>query len=678
MKPQISLQPTICPYCTSGCGVYLVVEDGRVIGQEPMKSYPLNEGRMCIKGNNTYRLLSHPERLKVPLIHGKEASWEEALGLIGEKFRSVAAEAFGVLGSGKTSNEESYVLQKFARVVMNTNNIEYCARFCHSATVAGLGPTVGSGVMETSQLDIDRGDCLLLAGVNVQENFPGIARRIRRARKNGATVIVLDPRVTATVKNLADIHLQLNPGTDAALLNAMIKTIIDKDLQNEGFIKTRTTGYEELKAGVSQLNLTEAAEITSVSLAKIQEAAALFAGAETGCILYDEGITQHTTGSDNVKLLADLALLTGHIGKPGSGVNPMRGQISGEGSGDMGCVNVFYPGFRRVGEQTAEHFQQLWGADRLPAEAGKTFMDIINTCRVIYVVGVNPMISAPDSNSVRKSLEGLDFLVVQDIFMTETAELADVVLPAATWVEREGTHTGIDRRVYKINKVVEPPGRARADWRIITDIAHKMGASEMFAYESAADIFEEIRLCVPQYAGITYDRLDHTMGGIHWPCPSQEHPGTPTMFVEKFNTPDGKGHFQPVQYRPPAELPDEQYPYILSTGRVIFHYHTGSMTRRTSSLDNEMHEAFVQIHPEDAKQLRIVNGERVIVKSRRGEIGINARISPDIMKGLVFIPFHFEKANANLLTNPAFDPACKMPEFKVCAVAVEKAKQKEN
>jgi len=353
----------------------------------------------------------------------------------------------------------------------------------------------------------------------------------------------------------------------------------------------------------------------------------------------------------------------------------MRGQISGEGSGDMGCVNVFYPGFKRVNKETADHFEKLWGVDNLPCQPGKTFMDIINTCRAIYVVGVNPAISAPDSNNVKRLLEGLDFLVVEDIFMTETAEFADVVLPAATWVEREGTHTGVDRRVYKIDKIVEPPGQARPDWWITMNIAKQMGFSDKFDYNSSKDIFEEIRTCVPQYAGISYERLEKTAGGIHWPCPSKDHPGTPTMFTEKFNTPDGKGHFQLVEYKPPAEPPDREYPFILTTGRVIFHYHTGTMTGRTDTLCSELPEAFIQIHPEDARRLNIGNGEKAIVKSRRGQLEVETRISPDITKGVVFIPFHFSKTNANILTNPAFDPACKMPEFKVCAVNVEKADQ---
>jgi formate dehydrogenase major subunit len=311
--------------------------------------------------------------------------------------------------------------------------------------------------------------------------------------------------------------------------------------------------------------------------------------------------------------------------------------------------------------------------ENLPAEPGKSYMDIINSCEAIYAVGVNPLMSAPDSRTVRKALSGLEFLVVQDIFMTETAELADVVLPAAAWVEREGTHTGVDRRVIKVDKIVEPPGEARPDWWIISELAKRMGQDRVFDYGSAREIFEEIRRCVPQYAGINYDRLQDSESGIHWPCPSVDHPGTPTMFTESFNTPDGKGHFVPAAYRPPAELPDADYPFVLSTGRVIFHYHTGSLTARADSLAGELAEAFLQINPADAVALGLRDGDRVVASSRRGEVRVKARLSRDVPAGLTFMPFHFAGTAANVLTNSSFDPACKMPEFKVCAIKIEKA-----
>ena len=669
---EIRCESAVCPYCTCGCAFYLVLKDGVIVDSEPRKDYPLNEGKNCIKGKNAYKYLNHPDRLTAPLVQGKPVSWEEALRYTARKLEACAPEDFGALGSGKTSNEESYLFQKFARVVMKTNSVEYCARFCHSATVAGLGPTVGSGVMETSQLDLPKADCILLAGVNPSENFPAIARRIRRARNAGTKVIVLDPRVTMTVSSLADLHLQLRPGTDAALLNAMIKVILDEGLQNDQFIESRTTGLQELAASLADVEPAESEKTTGVPFAAVREAAVSYATARSGCILYDEGITQHVSGSDNVKLLADLALLTGHIGRPGTGVNPMRGQISGEGSGDMGCVNVFYPGFKRVSPETAALFQELWQVESLPPAPGKSYMDIISSCKAVYMVGVNPMISAPDSASVKKALQALDFLVVQDIFMTETAELADVVLPAAAWVEREGTHTGVDRRVIKTSKIIDPPGEARADWWIVRELAREMGHAREFDFSSAREIFEEIRRCVPQYAGITYDRLDRAACGIHWPCPSEEHPGTPTMFVESFNTPDGKGHFAPAAYRPPAEVADREYPYVLTTGRVVFHYHTGSMTSRTDSLRREVPEGFIDMAPADAEQLGMTDGDRAIVRSRRGKVEARVRLNRGTPSGVVFMPFHFAPTRANALTNPAFDPACKMPEFKVCAVRIER------
>ncbi len=600
----------------------------------------------------------------------REASWEEALELVADRLKGVAPGSFGAIGSGKTTNEESYVLQKFARVVMGTNNIEYCARFCHSATVAGLLPTVGSGVMQTSQLDIEDADCIIIAGVNVKETFPMVAKRVLRAKGKGAKVIVIDPRRTATARYLGDIHLQLKPGTDAALVNAMMRTILDEGIENGEFIESRTAGIDELRDFLSRMDLEKAEEISGVSLERIREAVTAYAKAERGCILYDEGVTQHTTGGDNVKVLADLALLTGHIGKPGTGVNAMRGQINGEGTGDMGCLNVFYPGFKPVGEETVSFFKKAWGVDNLPAQPGLTYMDILHRCRAVYIVGANPMLAAPDTGSVRKSLENMDFLVVQDIFMTETAQLAHVVLPAASWVEREGIHAWVDRRVQKIDKVIDPPGEARPDWWIICRLAAKMGYEGNFDYRSAGEIFEEIRSCVPQYQGITYERLKQT-GGIHWPCPSEDHPGTPTMFAEKFNTPDGLGHFQVVEYKPAAELPDDEYPYVLTTGRTIFHYHTGTMTRRTDTLNNEVSRGFVQVNPEDAMKLGINGNAVVTLATRRGSIEADARITEEVPPGLVFVPFHFAESCANALTNPALDPTCKMPEFKVCAVNLE-------
>ncbi len=671
----IQYEPTICPYCSCGCGMYLVIKDGEIIGQEPWKEHPVNEGGNCPKGKNAYQFLYAEDRLKTPLVRKngsfKEATWDEALNFIAAKLKKAQPNEFGLLASGKNTNEGAYVLQKFARVVMGTNNVEYCGRLCHSPSAAGLGPTVGSGVMPISQLDIENADCILLMGINCKETFPMMTKRILRAKKKGAKVIVVDPRNTVTAKNIGDIHLQLQPGTDVAVLNSMMKIILEEGLEDDEFLQSRTTGIEELKNYLSSLDLKEMERICGVELEKIKEAAIMFAEAETSCTLFNQGFNQHSTGSDNVKALATLALLTGQYGRPGTGPSPTRGQINGEGTGDMGCLNVFYPGLKRVSEEVAKNFESLWGVDDLPSEPGYPYTVMLQKAEYLYIVGTDPMMAAPDVNSVEKMLKDKKLLVVQDIYPTEVSRMADVILPAATWVEREGTHTYVDRRVQKIANLLEPPGKARPDWWIVNQLAEKMGYKEYFGYTCAEDVFEEIRRCVPQFKGITYKRLEETAGGIQWPCPAENHPGTPTFFTEKFNTPDGLGHLQVIDYKPPAELPDEEYPYILTTGRSIFHYHTGTMTRRTPKLNDEVSSAFCQMNPRDAAAEKIGNGSMIILKTRRGSIEAEARVTDEVPEGLVFIPFHFSESCANKLTNPVLDPACGMPEFKVCAVNVE-------
>jgi len=671
----IECVPTICPYCSCGCGINLIVKDGKIIGQEPWKEHPVNEGANCPKGKNAYEFLYSEDRLKTPLIrkNGKlqEASWDEALELIASKLKEATPENFGFIASCRNSNEDAYVMQKFTRVVMGTNNIEYCGRLCHSPAAAALIPAMGSGAMQTSQPEIELADCIFLAGVNLRETFPLIARRVLRAKARGAKVIYTDPRKTTTARHLADIHLQLRSGTDAALINAMMSVILAEGLEDKEFIASRTAGFDELRDFLAKVDLKEAAEITGVPVEKIKEAAITYAKAERGCILYDQGMSQHYVGTDNVRNHANLALLCGHAGKPGSGVNSMRGQINGEGSGDMGCLCVFYPGFKRVGEDSAKVFEEAWGVTNLPTKPGITYIDMLYKCPYLYIVGGDPMMVVPDVNNVKKALEQANFLVVQDIFPTEISKLAHVVLPAASWVEREATHTWIDRRVQKIEKLVDPPGEARPDWQIICQLAERMGYKDKFNYSSAGEIFEEIRRCVPQYKGISYDRLNQTVGGIHWPCPAEDHPGTPTMFLEKFNTPDGLGHFQAVEYKPPAEVPDEEYPYFLTTGRSIFHYHTGVMTRRTPKLIDEVPRSYVEVNPEDADKAGVKDKDMVTLTTRRGTMETEARVTDEVPLGLLFVPFHFTNACANVLTISALDPSAKCAETKVCAVKME-------
>jgi formate dehydrogenase alpha subunit len=671
---RVEYVPTVCPYCGCGCGIHLVVNDGRIVGVEPWKEHPVNEGKNCPKGRNAFEFLYADGRLERPLVRDngslRETSWEKALEMVAQKLQDADPGSVGFINSGKLTNEDLYVLQKLVRCALKTNNMDNCSRFCHSTTVPALVSTVGSGVMTTSQANIEKADCILIAGTNVKETYPLIARRVIRAKQRGARVIVMDPRRTVTARSLADIHLQLKPGTDVALANAMMKSILDEGLEDSDFIERRTKGVEELRACLATSDMGELAEIAGVPIDTIREAARTYAQAETGCILYNAGIAQHAAGIGNIRALADLAMLTGNYGRPGTGVNPLRGHLNGEGFGDMGPLAVFYPGFRRVNEGTAKLFEGHWGVKGLPSEPGMSYVDMMENCDVLYVIGANPMASAPNTNRVREMLASKELLVVQDIFMTETAELADIVLPATVWVEKDGTVTEVDRRVQRIGKAVDPPGEARPDWEIFCELARIMGTEGGFDYTSPEEIFEEIRKTVPQYSGITYERLKKA-GGIQWPCPSEDHPGTDTMFAEQFATPDGFGHFQVVEHEEPLEGTDEEYPYVFTNGRLIFHYHSGTMSRRTKRLHREVPGGFVEVNTQDASERGIGDGDQVRLKSRRGEIRATVRVTDDIQRGVLFMPWHFSESGPNILTGPSAGPPSKMPEFKFCAVEME-------
>lgn len=669
-------RPTICPYCGCGCGIYLVInDDGKIIGVEPWKDHPVNEGTNCIKGKNAYQYIYSEDRVTSPLIKEngafREATWDEALDLVAAHMRDTAPNEMGFIASGHALNEDAYVFQKLARTVMQTNNIEYCTRFCHSPTVAGLGPTLGSGLMQTTLPDLDQADYYLVFGTNLKETFPMIARRLIQAQsERGAKITVIDPRKTTTARHLADTHLQLHSSTDVHLINAMMKIILDEGLADEDFIAAKTEGIDTLKEHLAALDLDEVERVTEVPLDDIKKAARDYADAETGCILYNLGITEHSTGSDNVKALADLALLTGHIGKPGSGVNSLRGQLNGEGTGDMGCLNAFYPGFKKMSPEAAATFQKLWQVEKLPSKPGLDYMSILHQCKTVYMMGANPAFAAPDANNTRAALAAIDFLVVEDMHITETARYADVILPPAVWVEKEGTKTWMDRRVQKMEKLIDSPGETKPDWWIVCRLAEKMGYKDLFPYNSAREVFAEIRTCVPQYKGITYERLEANPTGVFWPCPAEDHPGTPTMFVQGFPTPSGKANFVPVSYKPPAEVPDAAYPFYLTTGRTVFLFHTG-MATRTPRLAVEVPHCYVQVNPADAAENNIGQGDPVTVKTRRGSIEVEAKVTGEVPPGMLFLPLHFGDDAANFLTNTAFDPACKMPELKVCAATLE-------
>ena len=679
---EIKYVPTICPYCGVGCGMNLVVKDDQVVGVEPWKRHPVNEGKLCPKGNFCYEIIHRDDRLTTPLIKEngqfREATWDEAYDLIVSKFGEFDPNEIGFFCCARSPNENIYVNQKFARVVIGTHNVDHCARLCHGPTVAGLAASFGSGAMTNSYESFEHADLIFCIGSNSLEAHPLVGRRLLRAKYgNGAYLIVADPRYTPTAKH-ADQYVPFKTGTDVALMNAMMNVIISEGLEDKEFIEKRTKNYEELKEMVAKYTPEMAEEITEVPADTIRDMARKYAKADKAAIVYTLGITEHSHGVDNVQQTANLAMLTGNIGRLGTGVNPLRGQNNVQGACDMGALPTDYPGYRKVmDEEVTEDISCTWGCSDLGCEPGLKIPEMIEAAykgdlKMLYITGEDPVISDPDVNHVIKALENLDFFVVQDIFMTDTAEYADVVLPAACWAEQEGTFTNGERRVQLIRKAVDAPGDSKVDWEIFCDLAKRMGADpEQFTYESAQDIFEEVRTVTPQYAGMNRERLEKPEA-LHWPCPSEDHPGTSMMHVEQFSHPDGLGIFAALEEKGPMETPDDEYPLILTTTRILFHYHA-AMTRRAETLDREVPTGYMEINTEDAAELGIINDEIVKVKSRRGEIEIPARVTTDIMKGIVNIPMHFRECSANVLTNAAaIDPRSGMPEYKACAVAVSK------
>ena len=683
---EIKYVPTICPYCGTGCGLNFVVKDDKIVGVEPYKRHPVNEGKVCPKGNFGYEFINREDRLTTPLIKEngefREASWDEALDLVANKLKEVSDDdpnKVGFYACARSPNENIYITQKLARVACGTQNVDHCARICHGPTVAGLATTFGSGAMTNGFDSIKEADYIFCIGSNNMEAHPLFGRKLIQAQKNGAKLVVLDPRYTPTAK-IADEYVQFKTGNDVALMNGMIKVIIDNDLQDDEFIKNRTKGFDELKETVQKYDLETVSEITHIAPEVIEELAIEYAKADKAAIVYSLGITEHSHGADNVMSTANLAMLTGNIGREGTGVNPLRGQNNVQGACDMGALPSDYVGYRKVADQeTTDWFNEYYGTN-LPAKPGLTLVEMMNAAhagdlKVLYIHGEDPVLSDADIKHTKEALANLDMLIVQELFMTDTAQCADVVLPAAGWGEQEGTFTNGERRVQCLHKAQEPPEGAMLDWKIMEEIAVRMGVPrEKFHYESAEEIFEEIRECAPIFAGMNRERLD-TPEALHWPCPSVDDPCQPLMHKDKFAHPDGLGIFQALEHRGPVEVPDEEYPLLLTTTRVLFHYHA-AMTRRCKTLDNEVKTGFIEINTEDAKELGILNNEIVKASSRRGEIESPARVTDDIKKGIVNIPMHFTECAANMLTNSdSFDPKCKMVELKACAIKVEKIEE---
>ena len=568
---EIKYVPTICPYCGTGCGLNFVVKDDKIVGVEPYKRHPVNEGKVCPKGNFGYEFINREDRLTTPLIKEngefREASWDEALDLVANKLKEVSDDdpnKVGFYACARSPNENIYITQKLARVACGTQNVDHCARICHGPTVAGLATTFGSGAMTNGFDSIKEADYIFCIGSNNMEAHPLFGRKLIQAQKNGAKLVVLDPRYTPTAK-IADEYVQFKTGTDVALMNAMIKVIIDNDLQDDEFIKNRTKGFDELKETVQKYDLETVSEITHIAPEVIEELAIEYAKADKAAIVYSLGITEHSHGADNVMSTANLAMLTGNIGREGTGVNPLRGQNNVQGACDMGALPSDYVGYRKVADQeTTDWFNEYYGTN-LPAKPGLTLVEMMNAAhagdlKVLYIHGEDPVLSDADIKHTKEALANLDMLIVQELFMTDTAQCADVVLPAAGWGEQEGTFTNGERRVQCLHKAQEPPEGAMLDWKIMEEIAVRMGVPrEKFHYESAEEIFEEIRECAPIFAGMNRERLD-TPEALHWPCPSVDDPCQPLMHKDKFAHPDGLGIFQALEHRGPVEVPDEEYP----------------------------------------------------------------------------------------------------------------------
>ncbi len=669
---------TVCPYCAVGCNFYLEVSDGRVVGLTPSLNHPINEGGLCIKGWHAYQTIHHPDRLKFPLkkegSQFKRISWDEAISIVAEKFQEIkdkyGPDAFAVIGSARYTNEENFLIQKFARAVLGTNNVDHCARICHSPTVTGLSMAFGSGAMTNSIAEIEDAKMLLVVGANTTEAHPLIARRIIRAIRKGAKLVVVDPRST-DLAEISDIHLPLQPNSDIILFTAMAKIIVENGLHNEQFIREHTEGFDEYLKFLKDFDLSSVPGITGISLDLVEKVARMYATIEPASIIYCLGVTEHLTGTENVLSLANLALLTGNIGKPSTGVNPLRGQNNVQGASDMAVLAEFLPGYQRYTDpETVEKFEKVWGV-KIPTTPGLTigeYPDAIleGKIKAMYITGEDPVLTDPDASRVQKALKSLEFLVVQDIFMTKTAELADIILPAALWAEKDGTFTNTERRIQRIRKAVDPPGEAKPDWEIMSMIARKMGFD--WNYSHPSEIMDEIATLVPIYAGVSYDRLEYRWG-LQWPVRSKDHLGTPYLHKDG-NFARGKGKFHLVHYRPPSDERNDEYPFYLVTGRHGFHWHVGSMTGKSPELSREYPKPYIVMNKSEAQELGIREGMRVRIESRRGRIHAIVKFG-SLSKHTAFMPMHFPEEPVNLLMPNTLDPYSKMPDLKVAAVKIE-------
>jgi len=673
-----------CSHCGVGCGLVLLVRDGKLVGVEPDHANPASRGSLCVKGRYAYDFVHSEDRLTTPLIRreGKlePATWDEALEYTAARMKQVLAEsgpdAFCGWCSSCCTNESNYLFQKFIRGVIGTNTVDNCARSCHAPTVAGLATTLGAGAMTNSIGELEKAPCILVVGSNMTETHPVIALRVKQAARKGATLIVADPRRIDLVR-FATRHLRLRVGTDIALLNGMMNVIISEGLYDAEFVEKATEGFDDLKAAVADYTPERVAAITGVSAEEVMAAARQYATAERAAICYTMGITQHACGTDNVISISNLALLTGNLGKESAGVNPLRGQSNVQGACDMGGLPNVLTGYQRVDDDGARaKFEEAWGCTLSPT-IGLRHMDALNAMgegkiRCLYLMGEQPLLTDANAGHARECLEKLDFLVMQDNFPTATMDLAHVVFPATGWGETDGTFTNTERRVQRVRAAVASPGQARPDSWIIAELARRMG-KEIGSGEASAT-WDEIARLTPSMAGISYDRIEDQ--GLQWPCRTPEDPGTRVLHAD-LQAGTRRAFFKPTQHIPPAEVPDEDYPLVLTTGRRLYQYHTGMRTHHSEGLDYVAGEELVEISGADAEKLGIADGDVVTVASRRGEVVARAAVTERSPAGTVFMSFHFAETPTNLLTSGALDPKSGIPELKACAVRVAKARTAE-
>lgn len=673
---------TVCSYCGVGCSLVLHIKNNEILQVTADINSAPNYGSLCVKGRYGFEFYSSKDRLKTPLVRDninepfREASWEEAIGLVAKRFSEIkkkyGPDSFGCLSSSRGTNEENFLAQKFTRVVMGTNNMDNCARVCHAPSVTGLRAALGSGAATNSLADIEGAEVLIVSGSNTTEAHPVAALKIKKAvRQNGAKLIVIDPRKIELVK-YADIHLQLRAGTNVALINGLLHVIIKEGLQNDDFIERRTENFEMLKQVVSKYTPEETEAITGVPKEDIIKAARMYAGTNKGMIIYGLGMTEHKAGSHGVMSLANLALITGNVGRPNTGINPLRGQNNVQGSCDMGALPDVYACYQRVDDPEANRkHAEAWKVKKLPEKPGLKEPQMYRAIesgdlKAMYIIGYDPAISQADINKVRASISKLEFLVVQELFMTETAKLAHVVLPTSCYFEKDGTFTNAERRVRRLHKAIPLPEGTKSDWDIICSIATAMGYP--MSYNHPSEIMDEIAKLTPDMAGINYKRLEGD--GLVWPVWDMNHPGTPILHKDTFKR--GRGMFNDLMYTPSEELPDEEYPLLLTTGRRLYQYNNGSMSLRNPEICAINSEEFMEIHPADAAKLDIKSGEKVKVSSRRGSLEVKTELTEKSRLGSVFLSFHYPETPTNVLTGPGEDMLALTPEYKVCAVKVEK------